>query len=166
MNTRPFAPRERQAGAPAPTKVSCNWCGDFLTIARDVRFGVNPAKPPVACQHLFNPFTKQLCGHRKFVKVTTAGMPPWACARCKTPSRGRKVKTRNRKLQDKPGPYGNGFFCSIECAFMFAIIVAQTGIFLRLGGDDEPEHHHQVVLPDGGTLTRKLVPKKKLKKKS
>ena len=164
MNTRPFAPLRRSTFAPTLAKASCNWCGDYLTIARDVRYGVNPEKPPVACLHLLNPFTKTVCGHRKFVKVATPGMPPWGCAKCKTPSPGRKVKTRNKKLHAKPGPYGNGFFCSIECAFMFAIIVAQTGIFLQLGGDDEPEYHHQVVLPNGNILTRKLVPKKKQKK--
>lgn len=165
MNTRPFAPRVRQDGSHGHDKASCNWCGDFLTIARDVRYGVNPEKPPTACLHLLNPFTKTSCGHKKFVKVSAPGMPPWACANCKTPSPGRRVKTRNKKLHNKPGPYGNGFFCSIECAFMFAIIVAQTGLVLRLGGD-EHGYLHQVVLPDGGFLTRKVAPKKKRRKKS
>lgn len=38
-----------------------------------------------------------------------------------------KSKRNRRKMYEKPGPYGDGYFCSLTCGHRFAVVLASNG---------------------------------------
>jgi hypothetical protein len=46
----------------------------------------------------------------------------------------RKIVSR-APYRDKPGPYGDGFFCSLNCGYRFAIAAAKAGYRLVKKGE-------------------------------
>ena len=41
------------------------------------------------------------------------------------------VETNRRRRYDAPGPYGDGFFCTLRCAYQFGAALARGGRRLR-----------------------------------
>jgi hypothetical protein len=116
------------------SKHSCLWCGDVIPVIYQDKFEINTAKPPRKCENYKNPFTKELCGGTKFAPITIGWHPvaeaqkQWICLGCNKTYTGRKIRNTHRKINAKPGPYGNGYFDTIECGFMFAVAAAKHGI--------------------------------------
>lgn len=55
------------------------------------------------------------------------------CSRCEalySDKRVRRVKSRTYRY-DKPGPYGDGFFCSLSCGHVFGVAAAKAGVRLK-----------------------------------
>jgi hypothetical protein len=48
----------------------------------------------------------------------------------------KRVKSRER-WHSKPGPYGDGFFCTLNCGHDFAVAAAKNGFRLKPYKEDE-----------------------------
>lgn len=106
----------------------CLYCDKPLSFRCDTKYEKQPVPP---CPE---------CGGEQYVASSTHGIGYEAvpgprvlhcnsCAGKHSVPRGwreRKVVSRER-YRDKPGPYGDGFFCSLTCGYRFGVASARAG---------------------------------------
>ena len=105
----------------APTNIygTCLWCGVKLIYVTHVKRKneVDPKKPPRQCH----------CGCERF--NCDEPTEKWYCTDCGFGHDGRVTKriVSREIIFDKPGAYGDGYFCTMSCAQAFAISAAERG---------------------------------------
>jgi hypothetical protein len=115
----------------------CLFCDKPLSFRCHTEWEDTPIPP---CDH---------CGGRRYVcheqvlNPTTAhnedGRKVFRCSNCEPDEpvlkgwKARTVKSRKR-WHDKPGPYGDGFFCSLTCGYRFGVAAAKAGYRLAKKG--------------------------------
>lgn len=99
----------------------CLWCDRPLRQVYDTKTERVPVERPKC----------RWCGH-KGIPDTTAGYA--VCDKCKSPI----VTTRDRVVERKPrwplkGPYGDGFFDTLQCGRLFGASAARAGYRIKRG---------------------------------
>jgi ribosomal protein L37AE/L43A len=98
---------------------TCLWCGRKLRMSYFTeKQRTDKPRPPSSCHY---------CNSGEgFTHVEDT---VYECKKCGTESHGGYVYkiTKREAIHDKPGPKGDGFFCTLPCAYAFAVSLADHG---------------------------------------
>lgn len=95
---------------------TCKWCGRKLRQQFYTKY-----------EHVQR--TKSLCCK---AEITEDEFGTTVCGKCsKYTSRFKKRLVSSKKRFDKPGSYGDGHFCGLNCGYLFGVVLADSGREVR-----------------------------------
>lgn len=104
---------------------TCLWCGRKLPRPAHTTYE-DTDKPPKRCGHwppdYYGSRKVEPCGSREF----TRDKPGWRCENGHYLEARRKLRSRTY-VYEKPGAYGDGFFCGQSCGYAFGRVLADHG---------------------------------------
>lgn len=104
----------------------CLYCDKPLVFKCDTKWQKNPVPPCPDCggeQHV------QGASYYRGVGEGERKLYCNACDALHDLPKGWKERTvaSRERYRDKPGPYGDGFFCSLTCGYRFGVAAAKAG---------------------------------------
>lgn len=108
--------------------MKCLYCSKKLVWVCDTTYRVDETRAPRVCgAHLYRfedgAKMRTSCKSRRFSKTDDG----WKCKECNAIHSGRRQITKRVHRYDKPGPNGDGLFCSKTHGWRFGILAARAG---------------------------------------
>lgn len=113
---------------------TCLWCGRKLRWRGETKYEDTDKKPTQCTRTSYEAgvYDRETCGDRN-IAMTSDG---WKCGKGHYLNPVRRV-VAHKKATEKPGDYGDGFFCGLRCAYKFAVVLARSGQRLKVAPKKE-----------------------------
>lgn len=117
---------------------TCLMCGKRLSFLCDTKWQATPVPPCPECGG--NRYVAREQTFNRDLARNEDGGKVFRCSHCEPDEpvpKGWKERTivSRERYRDRPGPYGDGCFCSLNCGYRFGVASARAGYRLKKEGE-------------------------------